>query len=117
MGHDEKFFGVPAPRTTVNTATSAPRAQPQNRKLEELFDFAINEEALVDGDTLVFNAAAGKFVRSKGSVVAAGDPTGTDDETLGYVVGSLWYDTVGPQLWILTDASEGAAVWDEVALV
>jgi len=44
--------------------------------------------------------------------VAAGAPTGDDDETAGFIVGSLWVNTSGPTLYVAVDVSEGAADWD-----
>jgi hypothetical protein len=46
--------------------------------------------------------------------VAAVDPTASDDNTEGYSVGSLWYNSVSEALFIATDVSTGAAVWDEI---
>jgi len=41
-------------------------------------------------------------------------PTVNDDISLGYVVGSLWYDTTattGDYLYVCEDNADGAAVW------
>lgn len=39
------------------------------------------------------------------------DPTVDDDETAAYAVGSIWVNTVTGEAFILTDATDGAAVW------
>jgi len=39
------------------------------------------------------------------------DPTTSDDDTLGYGVPSLWFNTATQALWICWDASTGAADW------
>lgn len=41
-------------------------------------------------------------------------PVVTDDETEGYEVGSLWVDTVGGAAYICVDATEDAAVWEQI---
>ena len=41
----------------------------------------------------------------------AGPPTAGDDSTLGYSPGSRWYDATAKVLYMLTDATAGAAVW------
>lgn len=38
-------------------------------------------------------------------------PTVNDDVTLGYKVGSVWYDTVGADWYVCTDETDAAAVW------
>lgn len=45
---------------------------------------------------------------------ATAAPTENDDETADYVIGSLWYWVVQERLWLLLDATEGAAVWYEI---
>lgn len=45
---------------------------------------------------------------------ASAAPTENDDETADYVIGSLWYWVVQERLWLLLDATEGAAVWYEI---
>lgn len=46
------------------------------------------------------------------NLYAAAVPTVTDDQTVGYSVGSTWiYQT---QVWTCTDATTGAAVWQEL---
>lgn len=42
------------------------------------------------------------------------NPTVTDDGAAGYLVGSYWINTVNDTVWFCTDASTGAAVWQQV---
>jgi hypothetical protein len=41
-------------------------------------------------------------------------PTSGDDSGDGYSIGSKWVQTVGPVVYVCTDASVGAAVWRQV---
>jgi len=45
------------------------------------------------------------------AVVSTNAPTVDDDETLGYQVGWKWFDSTTDRLYVLEDASDGAAVW------
>jgi len=40
-------------------------------------------------------------------------PTVDDDKTLGYTVGGTWIDTASGKVYVLVDATDGAAVWVE----
>lgn len=40
------------------------------------------------------------------------DPTATDDDSAGYAVGSVWVNTSSGDVYVLVDASTGAAVWN-----
>jgi hypothetical protein len=42
---------------------------------------------------------------------AAADPTVGDDDTDGYGLGSLWYNTISGDIFTCVDPSTGAAVW------
>lgn len=46
--------------------------------------------------------------------VTTSAPTVNDDVSLGYAVGSKWFDTTPGTLYICTDATNGAAVWVDV---
>lgn len=39
------------------------------------------------------------------------DPTVNDDESAGYAVGDVWVNTTSGEVFVLTDATTGAAVW------
>ncbi len=42
------------------------------------------------------------------------NPTTSDDDTLGYSAGSLWYNNVDLTLWLCFDASTGTAAWNNI---
>lgn len=44
-------------------------------------------------------------------------PTVNEDSTDGYSIGSTWIDVNNVKLYICMDATEGAAVWKEIAFV
>lgn len=44
--------------------------------------------------------------------IDAAAPTVNDDVTATVEVGNRWLDTTGPTLYMCTDNSEGAAVWE-----
>ena len=136
----EKALGVPAPKVTVNTSTSNPLAQPQNRTVGELFDFEINPADLQDGDIFVFDATTvvnsetgevlNKFVRKAASTpvitvdesnLQSAAPTVASDSVAGFAVGSVWYrdNTAGGtiDLYVASDVTGGAAVWPLVMTI
>ncbi len=47
---------------------------------------------------------------------ATANPTVTDDATAGYTVGSHWINTVTDAIYVCTDSSNGAAVWQRLDL-
>lgn len=50
----------------------------------------------------------------KSNLHASTNPTGQDDSTERYEVGSTWINVVADQLWICTDSRANFAVWKEV---
>ncbi len=42
------------------------------------------------------------------------NPAASDDDTLGYSAGSLWYNTIDLTLWLCFDANTGAANWNNI---
>jgi hypothetical protein len=40
------------------------------------------------------------------------DPTATDDDTIGFLVGSIWVNTASDEAFVATDVSTGAANWE-----
>ena len=50
----------------------------------------------------------------KKSAVSTLAPTTGDDSGYGYSIGSIWVRTVGPVVYVCTDASVGAAYWRQV---
>lgn len=51
------------------------------------------------------------------NLTATADPTVNDDDTEGYSALSRWYNTISGEMFVLTDAATGAAVWVESGLV
>jgi hypothetical protein len=49
------------------------------------------------------------------TVVTTTDPTVDDDETAGFSVGDIWVNTITDEAYILVDAADGAAIWQNVA--
>lgn len=50
---------------------------------------------------------------ARATVVTSADPTVNDDSADGYQAGNTWLNTSDGGFFILTDATEGAAVWTE----
>lgn len=48
---------------------------------------------------------------AKKNNAAATTPSGSDDQTAGYSVGSLWVDTAAEEAYICVDNSAGSAQW------
>ena len=49
-------------------------------------------------------------------VSANADPTTSNDNTQGFVIGSLWVDSTGPKSWIATSVGTGTALWEQYAI-
>ena len=45
---------------------------------------------------------------------ATADPTGNDDRTKGFYVGTIWINTISKQSWILVDSTGANAVWNRI---
>jgi hypothetical protein len=56
-------------------------------------------------------AAVWKRVSNLKNNIAAADPTVTDDSTQDYEIGSMWYNSTTRDLFVLIDATVGAALW------
>ena len=50
------------------------------------------------------------------TATAAPNPA-IDDVTLGYGVGSHWYDVTNDEFYVCLDPADGAAVWRQIAYV
>lgn len=62
-------------------------------------------------------AASWSLVAAKCNLLAGNVvPTVNDDASDGYSVGSIWYAFNFETVWICSDASAGAAVWEQVTL-
>lgn len=69
----------------------------------------INFPGHMDANADIMDGAA-----APGNWDAAVDPTATDDELDGYVVGSAWWNILDHKLFICEDPTSGAAVWRQI---
>ena len=64
-----------------------------------------------------FNAAiAGIPAQPFNNYYATTAPGATNDSAEGYSVGSKWYNSVTKETYVCSDATEGAAVWDDATV-
>jgi hypothetical protein len=89
-------------------------------------DFTVFSGTLADADHLILLDASETLAR-KDKLIAvdharkqlvrahtsSSDPTVSDDDTEGFVAGNLWLNTSDGGVFVLVDASTGAADWDE----
>lgn len=77
------------------------------------FDGASSSLTLASGNVFIGNSSnvATETPFSKISNVAASAPTTSNDNTQGYMIGSLWTDTSTGYTYTCTNTSTGAAVW------
>ena len=61
-----------------------------------------------DGDSIQKNSLG---LLSSASIVKATTPTPANDITQGYIIGTIWTNTVGPNLYVCTDNTKSSAVW------
>ena len=74
-----------------------------------------DEGAPDDGDWDNEGAAGSGGVSGAPTVISsASDPTVNDDSGDGYSVGDLWVNTTDDGVFVLADATAGAAVWTEI---
>ncbi|MFZ4860503.1 MAG: hypothetical protein ACOYL3_29440, partial [Desulfuromonadaceae bacterium] len=66
-----------------------------------------------DAATARTNLGISNIENLKVNLTATTDPTGADDTTAGYAVGSHWVNTILKKEFVLTDATAAAAVWKE----
>jgi len=89
-------------------------------------DFTVYSGVVADDDHLILlDASEAVALKDKRIAIAharkqlvrahtsSSDPTTSDDETEGFVVGNFWLNTIDGGLFRCTDASTGAAVWTE----
>jgi len=89
-------------------------AEKNQNKRRILIKFTNGERVILDGvpfGTLALDST-GEPIVLKNNYGAAGAPTGTDDVDAGFAVGSEW--ETGGVWYKLSDASAGAAVWDQL---
>lgn len=61
-----------------------------------------------------YNVIKELLERATMNYTAADDPDADNDETEGYKFGDAWYATTSGKWFKCSDASEGAAVWDQL---
>jgi len=77
-----------------------------------LTGLSLADDSAVEATDTVLQAIGKLQARSiLNNMNAGGAPTVNDDSGDGYEAGSLWYDTTGNDLYVLEDATVGAAVW------
>lgn len=60
----------------------------------------------------VWNGTTWEYMEArKSNLTAVVAPTASDDNTLGYSVGSIWVNTATDNVYFATDVTTGAAVW------
>lgn len=64
-------------------------------------------------DALTIDKATGEVRYAQNEYGATTAPGVTDDNTLGYLVGSRWFDTTADREYVCLDNATGAAVWVE----
>lgn len=74
-------------------------------------------EGAADWREIVTAERAPNATTSPKSNATAADPVVGDDTADGYAPGSIWINTSDGGIFICTDASAGAAVWEEVSVV
>jgi len=97
-------------------ASITPLAADPRNAVVVLLDSVQSGDILIMGTDYVFAniptpqgaVAASVAATNKTTTV---DPTVSDDNTLGYLVGSRWLNTTTPSEFVCSDVSTGAAVW------
>jgi len=74
----------------------------------------MHTEFTVDG-FLHKDLATGAILVKKTNFDSVAAPMAVDDNTAGYVVGSIWTQPTTGKAWISLDATTGAAVWGQLA--
>lgn len=69
-----------------------------------------------DGNLKVWDGSAWQArTLPKFALTGSGTPTVSTDGTLGYLPGSLYFDTAGKQMYLCADSTTGAAVWYQIS--
>ncbi len=74
-------------------------------------DLTTGQMSLVIGDDTRRGTSIGQIITTSTLNFKSGTPTTTDDNTKGYIVGSLIWDTTNSILYRATDVTGGAATW------
>ncbi|MDY0082853.1 MAG: LamG-like jellyroll fold domain-containing protein [Ignavibacteriaceae bacterium] len=84
----------------------------------------VDETDIADEKILEYDSTSGKLVYIEkptgggsgffNNLDATTDPTGDDDETEGYEIGSLWFNITDNKIWQCIDPTSPSAVWIEL---
>lgn len=74
----------------------------------------IKDSEFTAADTVLLGTGSGTFTELQHGFSKTTAPTGTDDNTAGWAVGSIWIDTTGDTIYICYDATTSNALWQEV---
>jgi len=70
---------------------------------------------LTPNGILLGNGTSG-VIALKSEFAQAVAPSPSDDASIGYAVGSQWFDTLADKVYVCVDATLGSAVWTQVSL-
>ena len=80
-----------------------------------LADLSLSDDSAVEATDTILEAIGKLQARSKlNNMIASAAPAVTNDSSEGYEAGSLWYNATANELYVLEDATVGAAVWQKV---
>lgn len=92
------------------------RGGPQNFTVGVNINNANCERNILD-DNVIANATTkvsdtGSYTKMESNHVrSTSDPSVNDDNTKGYLIGTLWFNLTNQKVWALQDSSTGAAIW------
>jgi hypothetical protein len=80
-----------------------------------LADLSLSDDSAVEATDTILEAIGKLQARSKlNNMIASAAPAVTNDSSEGYEAGSLWYNATANELYVLEDATVGAAAWQKV---
>jgi len=103
------FNGKQAGDTALTNISALAYVSPSLIKLTADDTYAVRTLAEIKTD-LSLNYVENLKVKLDGTAAPA---AATDDETLGYAVGSRWFDVTNDKEYVCLDNTDGAAVWTE----
>ena len=77
---------------------------------------AVMDSDISEAEGILRKTGAGAYVGMKTNLGATTDPGISDDNTAGYVIGSLWINVTLDKVWQAVDVNTGAAVWKELSV-
>lgn len=105
-------------KSGVYIATGTPVATPKVFMPGAIIENAVDGTAyIMDGTTASphwTKLEASTVVLTKNNMTAVTTPGSGNDNTQGYSIGSLWFDTVTSVLWIARTVGTGTATWEQV---